>query len=782
MSDSIRIFQLAKELNISHNDILDFLKSKDISVSSHMSPIDGKTQQIVYTEFAKDRQSAERDRKEQVRKEIHDSKVVMKTKSVKKFKIMSVEDQRKSEKKKVEAPFKEEKDSKKTEVKKVAPVEKKPKKKLRKISLREPEKAEDKKQAKKHKDELKKDSSAVKRLKKTLASMDSSPKKKSYKKTKKDDGLDDGDQKRTIELAEYASIDEIAKVLDVSTSEVIGKCLQMGILATVNQRLEWDVIELIAGEYDVELKKYEEVVDDLFVTSHSEQELSNATERAPVVTIMGHVDHGKTSILDFIRETKVAAGESGGITQRVGAYQVLHNDNKITFLDTPGHEAFTAMRARGAQSTDIVILVVAADDSVMPQTIEAINHAKAAEVPIVVAINKIDKQGANPDVVKRELSEKDILVEDWGGKIQSVHTSAKTGEGIDDLMEAILLEAEVLDLKANQDIDCKGIVIDSRLDKGLGPVATVLIQKGTLSIGTPFICNNHPGKVRAIMNENNERISEARPSDPVQILGFDTVPQAGDIFAEVENESDLKKIANERQRIKREIDLQMVQKTSLDSISAQIKEGDMNNLNIIIKADSDGSIEALIQSIEKINNDEVGVDIVHKGVGNVTESDVLLAQASQAIIIGFGVQIPSNTKLLASQNNVEIRAYSIIYQIVEDVKMAVEGLLKPDMVEEVIGEAIVKESFKIPKIGFIAGSQVESGKITRDCFVRLIREEEELVSKGSITSLKRFKDDVASVDSGMECGISVEGVKKYFEGDRIIAYKINEIKRTLADS
>jgi len=782
MSDSIRIFQLAKELNISHTDILDFLKSKDIAVSSHMSPIDGKTQQIVYTEFAKDRQSAERDRKEQVRKEIHDSKVVMKTKSVKKFKIMSVEDQRKSDKKKAEGPINDEKDNKKTEEKIEVTFETKPKKKLRKISLREPEKKEDKKQIRKQKDELKKDSSAVKRLKKTLASMDASPKKKSYKKSKKDVRLEDGDQKRTIELAEYASIDEIAKVLDVSTSEVIGKCLQMGILATVNQRLEWDVIELIAGEYDVELSKYEEVIDDLFTTSHSEEELSNAIERAPVVTIMGHVDHGKTSILDYIRKTKVAAGESGGITQRVGAYQVLHKDNKITFLDTPGHEAFTAMRARGAQSTDIVILVVAADDSVMPQTIEAINHAKAAEVPIVVAINKIDKQGANPDVVKRELSEKNVLVEDWGGKIQCVHTSAQTGEGIDDLMEAILLEAEVLDLKANQDIDCKGIVIDSRLDKGLGPVATVLIQKGTLTIGTPFICNNHPGKVRAIMNENNERITQARPSDPVQILGFDQVPQAGDIFAEVENESDLKKIANERQRIKREIDLQMVQKTSLDSISAQIKEGDINNLNIIIKADSDGSIEALIQSIEKINNDEVGVDIVHKGVGNVTESDVLLAQASKAIIIGFGVQIPSNTKLLASQNNVEIRAYSIIYQIVEDVKMAVEGLLKPDMVEEVIGVAVVKESFKIPKIGFIAGSQVESGKITRDCFVRLIREEEELVSKGSITSLKRFKDDVASVDSGMECGISVEGVKKYFEGDRIVAYKINEIKRTLADS
>ena len=780
MADSIRIFQLAKELNISHTDILDFLKSKDISVSSHMSPIDGKTQQIVYTEFAKDRQSAERDRKEQVRKEIHDSKVVMKTKSVKKFQILSVQEQREAEKKKAESKAVE--TSKDEGKSKKAPAEIKPKKKLRKITLREPENKDDGKKAKKHKDDIKKDNSAVKRLKKTLASIDSGPKKKSYKKLKKDSNTVDGNQIRVVELAEYASIDEVAKVLDVGTSEVIGKCLQMGILATVNQRLEWDVIELIAGEYDVELKKYEEVVDDLFVTAHSEEELTNAIQRAPVVTIMGHVDHGKTSILDYIRETKVAAGESGGITQRVGAYQVVHNENAITFLDTPGHEAFTAMRARGAQSTDIVILVVAADDSVMPQTIEAINHAKAAEVPIVVAINKIDKQGANPDIVKRELSEKNVLVEEWGGKIQSVNTSAITGEGIDALMEAILLEAEVLDLKANVDIDCKGIVIDSKLDKGLGPVATVLIQKGTLKIGTPFICNNHPGKVRAIMNERNERIKEAKPSDPVQILGFDQVPQAGDIFAEVENESDLKKIANERQRIKREIDLQMVQKTSLDSISAQIKEGDINNLNIIIKADADGSIEALIQSIEKINNDEVGVDIVHKGVGNVTESDVLLAQASQAIIIGFGVQVPSNTKLLASQNNVEIRAYSIIYQIVEDVKMAVEGLLKPDMVEEVIGVAVVKESFKIPKIGFIAGSQVESGKITRDSFVRLIREEEELVSKGSITSLKRFKDDVASVDSGMECGISVEGVKKYFEGDRIVAYKINEIKRTLADS
>ena len=650
MTDSIRIFQLAKELNISHNDIVDFLKSKGISVTSHMSPIDGKTQQVVYTEFAKDRQSAERDRKEQVRKEIHDSKVVMETKSVKKFKIMSVQDQRQQDKVK-KAKIKEQEQESKTSSSKAEKVieVKKPKKKLRKITLRDSSTLQDKKENKKDKEAIKKDTSAVKRLKKTLASMDSSPKKKSYKKAKKDIDVDN-DSPRSIELAEYASIDEIAKVLDVSTSEVIGKCLQMGVLATVNQRLEWDIIELIAGEYDVSLSKYEEVVDDLFVMAHTDEELVDATNRAPVVTIMGHVDHGKTSILDYIRETKVAAGESGGITQRVGAYQVDHNGNKITFLDTPGHEAFTAMRARGAQSTDIVILVVAADDSVMPQTLEAINHSKAAEVPIVVAINKIDKPGSNPDTVKRELSEKDVLVEDWGGKIQSVNTSAITGEGIDALMEAILLEAEVLDLKANAKIECKGTVIDSKLDKGLGAIATVLIQKGTLKIGTPFICNNYPGKVRAIMNERGERIKTAGPSDAVQILGFDQVPQSGDIFAEVTNESDLKKIANERQRIKREIDLQMVQKTSLDSISAQIKEGDVNNLNIIIKADSDGSIEALIQSLEKINNEEVGVDIVHRGVGNVTESDVLLAQASKAVVIGFGVQVPSNTRLLANQS------------------------------------------------------------------------------------------------------------------------------------
>ncbi len=769
MSDSKRVFDLAKELNISHNDILDFLKSKNIPAKSPMSPVDGKTQQLIYTEFAKDKRSAERDRKEQVRKEIHDSKVKMETKTVSEFKILSVKD----EKKKDEEKKKTKKDEDKKKTKKSEP-----KKKLRKITLTDISSKKEKKTRKSS--EVKTDASAEKRLKKTLAEIDSSRKKKVHKKSKKETDKDVDGEKRVIQLAEYASVDEIAKVLNVAPSEIIAKCLQIGYLATVNQRLEWEIIELIAEEYDIEINKVEEVVDDLFVTTHSEEELENASSRPPVVTIMGHVDHGKTSILDHIRETNVVAGESGGITQRIGAYQVDYNKNKITFLDTPGHEAFTAMRARGAKSTDIVILVVAADDSVMPQTIEAINHAKAAEVPIIVAINKIDKPESDIDKVKRELSEKDVLVEDWGGKIQCIHTSAKTGEGIDGLMEAILLESEVLDLKANSDILCKGIVIDSRLDKGLGPTATILVQKGTVKVGIPFMCNNFPGKVRAIMNERNDRVQTAGPSSPVQILGFDQVPQSGDIFAEVENESDLKKIANERQRIKREIELSNIKKNTLDSISAQIKEGDVNNLHIIIKADSDGSIEALAESLEKIKNDEVGIDIVHKGVGNVTESDVLLAEASNAVVLGFNVQIPSNTRLQANQSNVEIRSYNIIYQAVEDIKLAVEGLLKPDIVEEVVGEAIVKETFKIPKIGFIAGCQVESGSITRDSLIKVIREEEEILNEGKISSLKRFKDDVNTVDAGLECGIGVEGIKKYLPGDRIIAYKINEIKRKLS--
>jgi translation initiation factor IF-2 len=498
---------------------------------------------------------------------------------------------------------------------------------------------------------------------------------------------------------------------------------------------------------------------------------------------MGHVDHGKTSLLDYIRATSVAAGESGGITQHIGAYKVVVEQEKtITFLDTPGHEAFTAMRARGAQVTDIVVLVVAADDSVMPQTIEAIDHAKAANVPIIVAINKMDKPGADADRVKRELSDRDVLVEDWGGKVQCVLTSAKSGDGIQNLLNTILLEAEILELKANKTTRAKGTIIDSKLDKGYGPIATLLVQKGTLKVGDPFICNDFSGKVRAIMNDLGERIEAAYPSDAVQVLGFAQVPRVADIFAVVESERDIKRIASDRQRLRREIDYKRMATRTLDSLSALIKEGAIKNLPLLMKGDADGSIEALSESLLKLNTEEVEITIIRKSVGMISESDVLLADASKAVIVGFNVQISSNAKLQAKQAGVEIRNYKIIYNAVEDIKMALEGLLEPEEKEEIIGRAVVQAQFKIPKIGFIAGSKVEEGLIIRNGRARLIRDDEVIGENLEISSLKRFKDDVKEVKEGLECGIGLEGIKKYNEGDIIVIYEIKKIKRKLAVS
>ena len=436
------------------------------------------------------------------------------------------------------------------------------------------------------------------------------------------------------------------------------------------------------------------------------------------------------------------------------------------------------MRARGAQVTDIVVLVVAANDGVMPQTIEAINHAKAASVPIVVAINKIDLPDNDPDRVKRELSENEVLLEDWGGKVQGVEISAKKGTGIEDLLQSILVEAEVLELKANQDTLARGTVIDSKLDKGYGPVATVLIQKGTLKVGDPFICNNYAGRVRAIMDERGNRIKLALPADAVQVLGFDQVPQAADIFSVVDNAKDLKRLASDRQRTKREIDQRRIKATTLDSISAKIKEGSIKTLPLVIKGDVDGSIEALSQTLEKIKNDEVGIQVIHKSVGLVTESDVLLAAASGAVIIAFHVQVDSNAKLQARQEGVDIRSYSVIYNVEEELKLTLEGLLEPDTKEEVLGRAVVLEMFKIPKQGFIAGTRVEEGIIQRGAKARLIRDDE-VIHEGSVTSLKRFKDDVKEIKEGMECGIGIEGSGKFKENDIIVTFEIQSIKRTL---
>jgi len=808
-----RIFQIAKELNISHTEILSFLKGKSIAVGSHMAPIDEETYAIVMEEFHKDKESIDRYRKEQIRREIHDTRIFEEQKANKKLQLLSLEEQRKLESdEKIKAKAEEERKAieaktqatqheekvKKEAEQKVLEVKRekeeliqkkkepqKPKKKLRKIDLSEIEAQVGKGTTNRRRDFKKKTDaqppkSAVDTVRKITAKIDTKTKKKVYRKEKilKDDESGDVEIK-PIKIVEFSNVDEISKIFNTKPNDIIQKCMSLGILATINQRLEWDVIELLAEEFGFKAERLEDIGEELFTLENSEEDIKKAVERSPVVTVMGHVDHGKTSLLDYIRKTNVVGGESGGITQHIGAHKVqLTDGNSVTFLDTPGHEAFTAMRARGAKVTDMVVIVVAANDGVMPQTVEAIDHAKAAKVPIIIAINKMDLPDVDPERVKRELSEHEVLVEDWGGKIQAIPISAKTGEGIDNLLSSMLVESEMLELKANYETLARGTVIDSKLDKGHGPIATVLIQKGRLKVGDPFICNNITGKVRALINELGQRIQEAGPSDPVQVLGFDHVPQSADIFAVVEDEREIKRIASERQRIKREIDQKKIAAQSLDAMSALIKEGAIKNLPIIIKGDVDGSIEALSEQLEKIIHEEVGVQIIHKAVGMVSESDVLLASASKAVIIGFHVQVSSNAKLQATQEGVEIRTYNVIYNAVEEITLALEGLLEPETVEETLGRAQVQEAFKIPKIGVIAGSKVTEGIIVRNAKARVLREEEEIAS-GEITSLKHLKDDAKEIREGFECGIGLKDFSKFKEGDIIICYQIKSIKRTL---
>jgi len=808
-----RIFQIAKELNISHTEILSFLKMKGITVGSHMAPIDEETYTIVMDEFHKDKESIDRYRKEQIRREIHDTRILEQQKANKKLQLLSLEEQRKiendekvkakaeEEQKAIEAKTQaaqlEEKVKKEaeqkvleTKIEKEELIQKKkepqkPKKKLRKIDLSEIEAqvgkgTTNRRRDFKNKPDAQPPKSAVDTVRKITAKIDTKSKKKVYKKEKnlKDDESGEVEIK-PIKIVEFSNVDEISKIFNTKPNDIIQKCMGLGILATINQRLEWDLIELLAEEFGFKAERLDDVGEELFTLENSEEDIKKAEDRSPVVTVMGHVDHGKTSLLDYIRKTNVVGGESGGITQHIGAHKVqLPDGNSVTFLDTPGHEAFTAMRARGAKVTDIVVIVVAANDGVMPQTVEAIDHAKAAKVPIIIAINKMDLPDVDPERVKRELSEHEVLVEDWGGKIQAIPISAKTGEGIDNLLSSMLIESEMLELKANYETLARGTVIDSKLDKGHGPIATVLIQKGRIKIGDPFICNNITGKVRALINELGQRIQEAGPSDPVQVLGFDHVPQSADVFAVVEDEREIKRIASERQRIKREIDQKKIAAQSLDAMSALIKEGAIKNLPIIIKGDVDGSIEALSEQLEKITHEEVGVQIIHKAVGMVSESDVLLASASNAVIIGFHVQVSSNAKLQATQEGVEIRTYNVIYNAVEEISLALEGLLEPEIVEEILGSAQVQEAFKIPKIGVIAGSKVTEGIIVRNAIARVLREEEEIAS-GEITSLKHLKDDAKEIREGFECGIGLKDFSKFKEGDIIICYQMKSIKRTL---
>jgi translation initiation factor IF-2 len=584
-------------------------------------------------------------------------------------------------------------------------------------------------------------------------------------------------RKNILSVTEFISTSELAVLMGIDVSELIQKCFELGMMITINQRLEKDLITILADSFGFTIEFQKEYEVDALTDEEDDPE--TLVSRAPIVTIMGHVDHGKTSLLDYIRKANVVAGEAGGITQHIGAYQVKLEDGRyISFLDTPGHEAFTAMRARGAQITDIVILVVAADDSVMPQTIEAINHALAANVPIVVAINKIDKPGADPMRIKTQLSDKGILVEEWGGKYQSVEISAKAGTNVDKLLEKILVEAEVLDLKANPDRNARGAIVEAKLDKGKGITATLLVQKGTLKTGDSFVAGNYNGRIKAMYDERGHKIEEAGPAAPVQVLGFDGMPQAGDVLVVLDSEREAREIALKRQQLKREQDFRQVRFTTLDDISKQIKEGKQVDLNVIIKGDVDGSVEALGDSLLKLGTSEVKVSVIHKGIGEISENDVLLAAASNAIIFGFNVRPNLKARKLAESEKVDIRLHNIIYDVINEVKLALEGLLEPEKKEEVLATVEVRETFKVPKIGTVAGCYVLDGKVVRNNKVRLLRDGF-VIFDGHINALKRFKEDVREVEQGFECGMSLENYNDIKVGDIIESYTIVETKRKL---
>ncbi|MDG5788992.1 translation initiation factor IF-2 [Evansella sp. AB-P1] len=572
------------------------------------------------------------------------------------------------------------------------------------------------------------------------------------------------------------TVGAFAELLNKEPSEIIKKLMFLGVMATINQELDKDSIELLAEDFGVEVEE-EVVVDETeFENFEEEDDPALLQERPPVVTIMGHVDHGKTTLLDSIRHTKVTAGEAGGITQHIGAYQVQENDKKITFLDTPGHAAFTTMRARGAKVTDITILVVAADDGVMPQTVEAINHAKAAKVPIIVAVNKIDKEGANPDRVMQELTEHGLVAEAWGGETIFVNVSALNGTGIDELLEMVLLVAEVEELKANPDKRAQGSVVEAELDRGKGAVATLLIQSGTLHVGDPIVVGNTFGRVRAMVNDLGRRVKVAGPSTPVEITGLNAVPQAGDQFLVFEDEKKARSIGESRAMKQREADRRETSRVSLDDLFNQIQQGDIKEINVIVKADVQGSVEAMKGSLEKIEVEGVKVNIIHTGVGAIAESDVILASASNAIVIGFNVRPDVNAKRTAEQEKVDIRLHRVIYNAIDEVESAMKGMLDPEYREKVIGQAEVRQTFKVSKIGTIAGSYVTDGKITRDSTVRLIRDGV-VIFEGEVNALKRFKDDVKEVAQNYECGITLENFNDVKEGDIIEAYIMEEIKR-----
>jgi translation initiation factor IF-2 len=623
-------------------------------------------------------------------------------------------------------------------------------------------------------------------VKKTLANLELGSKPKRYKRrvvteqpsAPAEVGVATQEHDEVIKVTEMSSVAELAEIIGAKPAEVITKLLGLGKMATVNQRMDKDTIELVALEFGHTVE---------FITEYGAEELEDEVEdkgedlepRAPVVTVMGHVDHGKTSLLDYIRKTNVVAGEKGGITQHIGAYEVeLSDGREVTFLDTPGHQAFTAMRARGAQATDIVILVVAADDRVMPQTVEAIDHAKAAKVPIIVAINKIDKPEANVVRLKQDLANNNVLIEEFGGKIPSAEISAKKGQGIEELLELILLQADLLELKANPDRHARGVVIESKVEQGRGKVVTILVQTGTLEVGAPFVCGKEFGKVRALNDERGNRVKKAGPSVPVEVMGFSANPAAGDTFQVTETEAKAKEVGQQRQLVAREVEHQARRQVTLSEFHDMLERGEIRELRLIIKADVTGSVEVLAEQLGALGTDEVQCRVIHSGVGQINESDVVLADASNAVIIGFGVKTDPKAQTQAHRAMVDIKSYNIIYEAVEDVRSALAGLLKPEEVETFQGRAEVRQVFRISRTGSIAGSYVSEGTIGRTNSVRLLREGEVLFT-GKIGSLKRFKDDVKEVAQGFECGIGLDGYDDVQEGDIIETFVIELVARRI---
>jgi len=625
-----------------------------------------------------------------------------------------------------------------------------------------------------------------KEIKETLARLSSKGKSKSSKlRREKRQAVSDKmeieeliteHEKSTLKLTEFVSVSELASMMSKSPNDVIGTLMSIGIFASINQRLDAETLTMVAEEFGFTVEFVSADVTASVVQDNQNPE--NMQDRPPIVTVMGHVDHGKTSLLDYIRSADVTSGEAGGITQHIGAYSVKHNNKLITFLDTPGHEAFTAMRARGAQVTDVSIIIIAADDRVMPQTKEAINHSQAAGVPMVFALNKCDMPTANPDKIKEELSAMNILVEDWGGKYQCQEISAKNGTGIDELLEKVLLESELLELKADPDTDAKGTVIEASLDKGRGYVTTLLVQYGTMKVGDTLIAGKEFGKIKAMHDESGRTVESAGPSRPVSVLGMNGAASAGDIFNVLEDEKEMKQIASKRQQLQREQGLRTTKHITLDEIGRRIALGDFQELNVIVKGDVDGSIEALSDSLLKLSQESIQINIIHKAVGQITESDILLASASDAIVIGFQVRPSAGARKIAEKEEIDIRLYSIIYKAIEEIKEAMEGMLSPEFKEEIVGTAEIRETFKITKFGTIAGCYVTDGRINRNHQVRIIREGI-VVYSGELGSLKRFKDDVKEVKNGYECGLNIAKYNDIRVGDVVEAYEEVEVNRKL---